>query len=125
MGVIVYTINNMVLVMISQSRWYNTRSCIFWIAEERLKPEGLNIELFENKKSFKIHVGMTYPMLVPYFKGIHLPLESWRYHRDVDGWKLNKNKNKNKNQNLKDSTLRSEDVEDIREFEFEEDNEDY
>ena len=50
-----------------------------------------------------------------------MTLESWRDHRDVDGLKLNKNQI----QNLRDSTLGSEDVEDVREFELEEDDEDY
>ena len=119
-GVIVHTINSKVIVMVSQSRWDNTRSCIFWIAEEMLKQDGLNREFLEKKRGFLIYVGLTYPMLVPYFKGIHLTLESWRDHRDEDGWKLNKNQIKNSI----DSALRCEDVEDAREFELEEDDED-
>jgi hypothetical protein len=30
----------------------------------------------------------TYPSMVPYLKGIHQTLDSWRPHRDKDGWKL-------------------------------------
>ena len=86
-----------------------------------LKQEGLNRELLEKKRGFLIYVGLTYPMLVPYFKGIHLTLESWRDHRDEDGWKLNKNQI----QNLIDSTFGREDVEDMRGFNLEEDDEDH
>ena len=118
-GVTIHTINNIVIVMVSQSR-DNMRSCIFWIAEEMLKQEVLNRQLLEKKIGFLIYVGLAYPMLVPYFKGIHLTLESWRDHRDEDGWKLNKNQIKNSI----DSALGSEDVEDTREFKLEEDDED-
>ena len=31
---------------------------------------------------------MTYPSLVPYFKGIHLTLDSWRENRDAEGWRI-------------------------------------
>ena len=31
---------------------------------------------------------MTFPDLVPYLKGIHLTLDSWRRDRKGDGWKL-------------------------------------
>ena len=31
---------------------------------------------------------MIYPSLVPYLKGFHLTLETWRPDRDQDGWKL-------------------------------------
>ena len=33
----------------------------------------------------------TFTQMVPYLKGIHHTLESWRLGRDKDGWKLNKN----------------------------------
>jgi hypothetical protein len=32
-------------------------------------------------------VAQTYPSLVPYLKGIHLTLDSWRSGRNKDGWK--------------------------------------
>jgi hypothetical protein len=32
-------------------------------------------------------VAQAYPSLVPYLKGIHLTLDSWRSGRNEDGWK--------------------------------------
>ena len=34
---------------------------------------------------------MIYPSTVPYLKGFHLTLESWRPNRDVEGWRLPNN----------------------------------
>ena len=33
-----------------------------------------------------MYVSHTYGALVPYLKGIHLTLESWRSNRDSEGW---------------------------------------
>ena len=41
----------------------------------------------EKGRGFLIHLELTYPDLVPYFKGIHLTLDSWREGRDEEGWK--------------------------------------
>ena len=37
---------------------------------------------------FLLYVTHTYPMMVPYIKGMHLTLEGWREGRDLEGWKL-------------------------------------
>ena len=36
---------------------------------------------------FLLYVTRTYPSMVPYLKGIHLTLDSWRPQRDSEGWK--------------------------------------
>jgi hypothetical protein len=41
----------------------------------------------ERQRGFLVYVTHTYPSLVPYLKGIHLTLDSWRPWRDSDGWK--------------------------------------
>ena len=35
-----------------------------------------------------VYIGRTYPALVPYLKGIHLTLDSWRAWRREDGWQM-------------------------------------
>ena len=42
----------------------------------------------EKIRGFLVYVSLTYKALVPYLKGIHLTLESWRPDRDEEGWKL-------------------------------------
>jgi len=42
----------------------------------------------EKQRGFLVYVARTYPSLVPYLKGIHLTLDSWRGGRDSEGWKV-------------------------------------
>jgi hypothetical protein len=37
---------------------------------------------------FLVYVARTYTTLVPYLKGIHLTLDSWRVYRGDDGWPI-------------------------------------
>jgi hypothetical protein len=41
----------------------------------------------ESYPGFLVYVSRTYPAMVPYLKGIHLTLDSWRANRDEDGWR--------------------------------------
>ena len=49
---------------------------------------GLNHSALGKGRGFLSYVGMTYPSLVPYFKGVHLTLDSWRDNRDAKGWRI-------------------------------------
>jgi hypothetical protein len=40
----------------------------------------------ESFRGFLVYVAHTYTAMVPYLKGIHLSLDSWRANRDEDGW---------------------------------------
>jgi hypothetical protein len=53
------------------------------------KPEAgmMNHKLAEKYRGFLVYT-RTYTSMVPYLKGIHLSLDSWRPDRDEDGWKL-------------------------------------
>jgi hypothetical protein len=39
-------------------------------------------------RGFLVHLSRTYPALVPFMKGVHHTLESWRRGRSADGWKF-------------------------------------
>ena len=41
----------------------------------------------EKKRGFLVHLATTYDWMKPFFKGIHLTLETWRGNRRSDGWK--------------------------------------
>lgn len=47
----------------------------------------LRFKALESATGFLVYVGLTYHMMVPYFKGLHLTLNSWRPNRDSEGWK--------------------------------------
>jgi hypothetical protein len=44
-------------------------------------------KVLEQYRSFLVYVTRTYPSMVPYLKGLHLTLDSWRMGRDAKGWK--------------------------------------
>ena len=74
--------------MVSQKRWNKTKECDEWIALEVCNKSGLEHSALKKKRGFLIYVGLTYPSLVPYFKGIHLTLDCWREKRDAGGWRI-------------------------------------
>ncbi len=39
-------------------------------------------------RGFLVYVTRLYPAMVPYLKGFHLTIETWRGGRDAKGWKL-------------------------------------
>mmetsp|Transcript_6843 Transcript_6843/g.10393 ORF Transcript_6843/g.10393 Transcript_6843/m.10393 type:complete len:95 (-) Transcript_6843:2465-2749(-) len=74
---------NEVLVMVDQEKWSKTRKYIGEILKELTSSDDgkLDFKDLERKLGFLIYVTRTY-------KGMHLTLDSWRKHRDADGWKL-------------------------------------
>jgi len=49
---------------------------------------AMDYKTLESYRGFLIYVAQTYTTLVPYLKGIHLTLDSWRPNQDDDGWKI-------------------------------------
>jgi hypothetical protein len=90
-----------VCVKVTQERWDKTRKIVRDIWQEysdrqtELPVEvsgedsagGLNHKQLERRRGFLVYVAQAYPSLVPYLKGIHLTLDSWRSGRNEDGWK--------------------------------------
>jgi hypothetical protein len=53
------------------------------------KPEvWLPRAVLESGRGFLIYITRTYTTMIPYLKGLHLTIDSWRPNRDADGWKL-------------------------------------
>jgi hypothetical protein len=40
------------------------------------------------KHCFLGHLSMTFTSMVPFLKGLHLTIDSWRTQRDGEGWKI-------------------------------------
>ena len=54
-----------------------------------MKEKGaLEFKVLESWRGYLIYVSRTFPVMVPYLKGIHQTLDSWRPNRGADGWKL-------------------------------------
>jgi hypothetical protein len=79
-----------VYVTVSQERWTKGKRYIGEIVDELASSgnQTLDFKPLERKRGFLIYVTRTYPAMVPYLKGIHQALDSWRTNRDSDGWKL-------------------------------------
>jgi hypothetical protein len=87
-----------IVKLITQVRWDKTKRVLreiqelFTEAHHRCRSTGRNIRLprstLESARGFLIYVSRTYTSMVPYLKGLHLTIDSWRPNRDEDGWKL-------------------------------------
>lgn len=89
-GSIVETTEAGVYVTVSQEKWDKCRRYIGEIVGE-LRQSGddtLEFKPLERKRGFLIYVTRTFPSMVPYLKGIHQTLDTWRPNRREDGWKL-------------------------------------
>ena len=86
-GSVVQTTKNEVLVTVSQEKWDKCKRQINWIDEHSKHPGGIPFKELESIRGFLIYVTRTYPTMVPYLKGIHQTLDSWRVGRSDDGWK--------------------------------------
>ena len=91
-GTIIRTDGNQVEKMVSQERWDKTKEKIGWIQQQLEKaPEGgrarIQHKKLESIRGFLVYVTRTYQEMVPYLKGIHLTLDSWRKGRSRSGWK--------------------------------------
>jgi hypothetical protein len=108
-GLVVSTDGDNVYKEVTQECWDKAKKRINWFAHyaglELELAEGLfddeqvyeigkpkkgwmNYKLAEKYRGFLVYVPRTYTAMVPYRKGIHLSLESWRPVRDEDGWRI-------------------------------------
>jgi hypothetical protein len=92
-GTIIRTDGQKVEKMVSQERWDKTKEKIKWIRDHFLpnKVKGelprIHHKTLESIRGFLVYVSRTYSEMVPYLKGIHLTLDSWRPGRAASGWK--------------------------------------
>ena len=87
-GSVVWTSGGELSAMTTQEKWEKTQLCIHWIAENMTNEAGLNLKTLKSYRGFLVYVARTYPSMVPYLKGIHATIDSWRPGRDCDGWKI-------------------------------------
>ena len=95
-GSLVNTDNSNVYVSTSEAKWNRGKAIVWsWIKvyvehdDKKLKDEpSFNHKQLEQGRGFLVHLGNTYPWLMPRLKGLHLTLDSWRPGRDSDGWKV-------------------------------------
>lgn len=87
-GTVIHTDGENVMLLVSQEKWEKTQRWIQWLSSYTEVGEPLPHKELERCRGFLIYVSRTYKPFVPYLRGLHLTLESWRDFRDKDGWKL-------------------------------------
>jgi hypothetical protein len=75
----------------TQVKWDRGKNIINnWVEELELNDNTLNRKEMMSGRGFLVHLSRTYPGLVPFLKGVHHTLESWRKGRNKDGWKYSR-----------------------------------
>jgi hypothetical protein len=76
----------------SVEKWKRGQTMIRWLQYEvNACPNNrpwLNYKRLESTAGFLCHLSMTHKGFLPFLKEIYLTLNSWRSHRDEDGWKI-------------------------------------
>jgi hypothetical protein len=86
-GSVVWTSGGTVTVLTTQDKWDKVKKHLKWIADNMENPGGLDNKVLQSIRGFLVYVARTYQMMVPYLKGIHNTIDSWRPGRNEDGWK--------------------------------------
>ena len=76
---------------VSQEKWDKGKRIILGLAEscnDPANPPSLGHKDLESKRGFLVHLAMTFTNIIPFLKGLHLTIDSWRPLRDDDGWKF-------------------------------------
>jgi hypothetical protein len=84
-GTLTQTPNDAIIISCTQEIWSKARAYVQEIMEKVEQGVPLNFKTLERQRGFLVYVTRTYPSLVPYLKGIHLTLDSWRPGRDQEG----------------------------------------
>ena len=86
--------NGSVWVYISVEKWNKAKCFILELASiiDDKVDQAIPFKFLEHGRGFMVYFCRTYTSFVPYLKGIHLTLDSWRSNRDGEGWKDNMKK---------------------------------
>ena len=78
-----------VCTLTSEEKWEKLRTLL--VKWHKVLSAGPWAELshkeLQSDRGFLVYVTRTYPAMVPYLKGFHLSIETWRGGRDEEGWK--------------------------------------
>ena len=78
-----------VWVYVSSEKWSKAKRFILELESllEKDPRAKIPFKFLEKGRGFMVYFCRTYTSFVPYLKGIHLTLDSWRANRDAEGWK--------------------------------------
>ena len=86
-GTVLSTSNDTVGVKVSQEKWDKTKKYVESTLDEVRGGEPLDTKDLLRRRGFLQYVTRTYPAMVPYMRGFHNTIDSWRPNRDSKtGW---------------------------------------
>ena len=76
----------------TQAKWDKGKKIVSdWLEEFNNSEDGSLVRKpMLSGRGFLVHLSRTYPALVPFMKGVHHTIESWRRGRTADGWKFSR-----------------------------------
>ena len=88
-GTMAIVSNDDIRVTVSIEKWQKAQRIVKRLHDEldASTDNRLDRKKLEPDRGFLVHLCMAYSMLVPYMKGLHLTVDSWRPDPDDDGWK--------------------------------------
>jgi hypothetical protein len=87
-GAVVFASADGVGVLCTQEKWDKVKLHLQAIHDRISSHTDIHHKTLERIRGFLIYVARTYPSMVPFLKGVHLTLDSWRPGRDADGWRF-------------------------------------
>ena len=75
-----------IIKLTSQQKWDKAKRFIWGLLEHVRQGEPLSYKMLLKERGFLMYLTMTYPILTPYMKGLHLTVDSWQKGRDDEGW---------------------------------------
>jgi hypothetical protein len=85
-GKVVYTDLGLDRKFVSKKKWDKAREGVQWLIKR--KDKVVPYKKILSWTGFLVHISLTYDWLRPYLKGLYLTANSWRPHRDKDGWPI-------------------------------------
>lgn len=87
-GTIYSTKDQQISKTVSQAKWDKAKGYVALLKEMGQAKEGADYKILEKIRGFFCHLAMTFQILFPYLKGLHLTLSSHLKNRNEEGWKI-------------------------------------
>ena len=85
-GPVVHTTDSPVTIMVEQTKWDKTKVKLQWVSSRLDEGPDVEHKTLERIRGFLNYVMQVYPAMIPYLRGFHGTLDSWRSNRTADGF---------------------------------------
>jgi len=85
-GSVVHTADGDVSTMVEQTKWVKAKAKLRWVSDRLESGPDVEYKPLESIRGFLVYVAHAYPPMIPYLRGFHGTLDSWRPNRTKDGF---------------------------------------